>query len=195
MFVFVPQIGVSMMWVSDFLGKIANLKILIVAGLVFALFPGYFLPRHQAQTESYSSGVGFVDLCFFPETERIYEIAEAYGEEGRRATIASWLTLDIIWPLVSSFFFLVCLNLCLGKVHGTKGSLLSLAALLPLIFDYGENLMGILVMTAYPERLQAAALGMSAFNGLKWVSFGVVGVLLLYGLGALAIRFFFKQSV
>ena len=182
------------MRISDFLGKIANFKILIVAGLVFALFPVYFLPRHQVQTESYSSEVGFVDLCFFPETERIYEIAEAYGEEGRRATIVSWLTLDIIWPLVSSFFFLVCLNLCLGKVHGAKGSRLSLIALLPMAFDYGENWLGILIMTAYPERLQAAALGMSAFNGLKWVSFGVVGVLLLYGLGALVIRFFFKNQ-
>ena len=49
-------------------------------------------------------------------------------------------------------------------------------------------------MTAYPERLQAAALGMSVFNGLKWVSFGVVGVLLLYGLSALAFRFFFKNQ-
>ena len=135
------------------------------------------------------------DILKLIQTERIYEIAEAYGEEGRRATIFSWLTLDIIWPLVSSFFFLVCLNLCLGKVHGARGSHLSLVALLPMAFDYGENWLGILIMTAYPERLQAAALGMSAFNGLKWVSFGVVGILLLYGLGALAIRFFFKQRV
>jgi hypothetical protein len=177
-----------------FLGKIDNLPVLILACVLFASFPFYFLPQHKVRTESYSADVGFVDLCFFPEPDKIYEIAEAYGKEGRSAAVTSWLTLDIIWPLVHSFFFLVCINFCIGYAHSKKGSLLSLAALLPLVFDYGENMLGIFIMTAYPARMNALALGMSAANGLKWISFAVVCSLFVYGLVALPVCFFLKRK-
>jgi hypothetical protein len=179
---------------NAFLNKLANIWVLLLTVLLFLSFPLYFLPQHKAQTDSYSQDAGFIDLCFFPSIDRIYEIAAAYGEEGRSTAIGSWLSLDMVWPLVYSFFFLVCINLCIGAVHGQKARLLALFALLPLVLDYCENMLGIVIMTSFPARLPAAALGMSAANGLKWISFGFVFGLFIYGIVAKPIHYFLKKG-
>ncbi len=174
--------------IASLLDKLASPWVLLTTCVVFFSFPFYFLPQHKANTAGYSGDAGFIDLCFFPKPDRIYEIAAAYGKEGRKVAIRSWFTLDIIWPLVYSLFFLVCINLSLGYSHGRKAALLSLFALLPMVFDFCENMLGVLIMSAYPDRMNFTALYMSLANGLKWLSFGLVGCLFVYGLVAAPVR-------
>jgi hypothetical protein len=88
--------------INTFLNKISTIPVLLIAGVVFVMFIVFFLPRMKAATEMYSRDVGSVGLSFFPHPDRVYEMAEAYGEEGRRAYIKVWLTIDIMWPLVYS---------------------------------------------------------------------------------------------
>ena len=141
----------------------------------------------NAETEMYSRDVGSVGLSFFPHPDRVYEMAEAYGEEGRRAYIKVWLTIDLMWPLVYSLLFLVGINLSLGYVHGERGSRLCATALVPLALDWVENSMAVAIMANYPLRMNTLAWGMAFTTCLKWISMGAVCGLLAYGLVALPV--------
>ena len=179
--------------INAFLNKISNIPVLLIACILFVTFIVYFLPRMKADTEVYSRGVGSVGLSFFPQPDRVYEMAEAYGEEGRRAYIKVWLTIDIMWPLVYSVLFLVSINLSLGYAHGEKGSRLCAAALLPLVLDWFENIMAVIIMSNYPLRMETLAWGMAVTTCLKWISMWGVCCLFSYGLVALPVCFVYRK--
>ena len=120
-------------------------------------------------------------------------MAETYGEEGRRAYIKVWLTIDVIWPLVYSVLFLVCINLSLGYICGEKGSRLCAAALIPLVLDWFENSMAVIIMSNYPLRMDTLAWGMAVTTCLKWISMGAVCCLFAYGLVAVPVCFLYRK--
>jgi hypothetical protein len=175
--------------INSFLNKISNIPVLLLACILFVTFIVYFLPGMKEATEAYSRDVGSVGLSFFPHPDKVYEMAEAYGEEGRRAYIKVWLTIDVMWPLVYSVLFLVCINLSLGYVHGEKGSRLCAAALIPLALDWFENILAVIIMARYPLRMDTLAWVMAFATCIKWISMGCVCCLFAYGLVALPFRF------
>jgi hypothetical protein len=85
-------------------------------------------------------------------TDDLYRMAEAYGEEGRRAYIRVRFTFDLIWPLVYLLFSATTTSWVFGKAF-PPDSLWQRASLVPLLgtlFDYLENLSTSLVMLPLP---------------------------------------------
>ena len=76
----------------SFLNKISSIPVLIVFTVLFIVCIVFVLPRQKAATEVYSREAGSVGLSFFPAPEKVYTMAKAYGQEGRRAYITVWLT-------------------------------------------------------------------------------------------------------
>jgi len=181
--------------INSCLNKISNIPVLLALGMLFVVFIVYFLPRMKADTGVYSRDAGSVGLSFFPLPDRVYEMAEAYGEEGRRAYIRAWLTVDLLWPLVYSGFFLVCIHRLLGYAHGVRGSRLCAAALVPLALDWIENILAVIIMANYPVRMDALAWGMAVATCLKWTAMGAVCCLFAYGLVALPVCFVCRRMV
>ena len=175
------------------LNKLSSLPALILAVLLFVSFIVYFLPMQKAATEIYARDAGSVGLSFCPLPETVYQWAEAYGPEGRSAFIRTWLTYDLFWPLAYTALFLIFINLSFRYVHGEKSARLSVLPLAILLFDYLENTFAIIIMACYPERLEAAAWGLTVANGLKWTAMGAATVLFAYGLAAVPIRFMYNK--
>jgi hypothetical protein len=177
----------------SFLNRISTIPVFIIAAIVFVCFIVYFLPMQKAATAQYSEDAGSVGLSFFPMPDTAYEWAEAYGPEGRRAFIKTWLTYDFFWPLSFTTLFLVFIGITMRYVHGAKAARLCGLALVTLVMDYLENILAIIIMSWYPTRLEVVAWGLAGVNALKWVSMGAVSVLFFYGLVALPVCFVYRK--
>jgi hypothetical protein len=137
---------------------------------IMIAFMIWVLPDQAAKAEAVSQGAGSVDTSFFYAPEQLFEIAEAYGEEGRQAYIRARWTFDLVFPLVYGGFLISVIGWLLGKSTSSdsKLRLLILVPLIGVIFDFLENTAASLVMGAYPTRLGWAAFLSSGFTLIKW---------------------------
>lgn len=179
--------------IYNFLNKISSVPLLIIFLFFFIICIGYVLPKQKAGSEVYTRGAGSIGLSFFPMPDKVYKIAEAYGDYGRKDYIKVLLTYDLLWPFVYSGLFSIFINLSLGYMHGEKGSQLCAVALLPLLLDYMENIFAIFLLVKYPIRLDWLAWIMAVTTCLKWLTMGVAMCLVVYGIAALSVRFVYEK--
>jgi hypothetical protein len=170
------------MWkqLSDFLYKITNGWVALLALVVFLLFAGLVLPGQAASAETYSGNSGSPDLSFYYSAQDLYHMAEVYGEQGRGAYVRARFTFDLIWPLVYTFFLCTAISRVYARAFTTdslwRGA--NLVPVLAMLFDYLENLSTSLVMLRYPHPTIAVDSLAPLFTMLKWVLvIGSVGLL------------------
>jgi hypothetical protein len=177
------------MWkkLSDWLRKVSSGWVALVALVVFALFTALVLPRQAASADTTAAEVGTPDLSFYYSADDLYRMAEAYGEEGRRAYIRARFTFDLIWPMVYTFFLVTAISWLYnrGFREGGPWQRANLAPMLGMLFDYLENITTSLVMLRYPTPTPLVAWLAPAFTSLKWVF--VVGSFLLLFVGIVAV--------
>jgi len=164
--------------------RVSTIPILVIVVILFAGFVGYVLPQHQAAAEKYAGAAKPPDLSFLSRPEGIYAAAEAYGEEGRHHYIVSKFTVDAAWPFVFTLLFLVSINLSFRYVHGERIAAWSVLALVTLVLDYLENVLGAVVMGLYPDRIGVLTWSLSVTTTLKWISMTVIGLMFCYGVAA-----------
>ena len=174
--------------INKLLDRLAAIPALIIAFVVFVSFIALVLPRQKAALGIYTRDAGSPGLSFFPKPDTVYEMARAYGPEGRSAYIKALLVYDFAWPFVYSFFYLIFIRLTLGYAHSQKAARLSSVALLPGLLDWAENILSIVILSAYPEKMNAAAWVMAVTTCLKWITMGAASCLLVYGLAAALVR-------
>ena len=177
-----------MLAINKLLGRLSTIPALIITFVLFVSFIAVVLPRQKEVVEIYTREAGSPGLSFFPKPETVYEMAKAYGTEGRSAYIRALLIYDFAWPFVYSFFYLVVINLALRYAHGEKAARLSSVALLPGLLDWAENILSIVILSAYPERMDGAAWVMAVTTCLKWITMGAASCLFVYGLAAALVR-------
>lgn len=157
-----------------------------MAGLViFIVFSTLTLPVQSAQTDVYSHGLGGPDTSLFYNSKMIYEMAEAYGAEGRAAFLKARWTFDLAFPLVFTFFFITTISWLSNRNFkpGSPWLMCNVFPLLGMFFDYLENTATSLVMTAYPAHIWWGESLAPIFTPVKWFFVGTSLVLLLIGLG------------
>jgi len=79
-------------------------------------------------------------------------------------------------------FFMRC-------VHGSDSRLVhfNLSAVAVLVFDFIENGLAVIVMSAYPERFDWIVYTMATATATKWIMMGLAGLAMVYGIIALPI--------
>jgi hypothetical protein len=126
-------------------------KWVIGASVLFFLFLVFVLP----QVSNYSSeAIGqseSPDQSFIYSGSQLYDIAESYGETGRKTYIQLRWTFDLIWPVVYTLF-LVTWTIKLVEYTSGKSWMKYLVALpiMALLFDLLENIGATIVMARYP---------------------------------------------
>jgi len=178
---------------AAFVNRFSSIPMLFISILLFMSFILYFLPNHQVESAIFMNDAGTLDLRFFSTPDKIYQIAEAYGEEGREKYILSKLTIDLAWPFVFTLLYLVFINLSLGYVYGVRGAGLSVFALTTLVLDYLENILAAVVMFVYPSMFDFLTWVLSFTTCFKWISMGLVSIIFCYGLLALLICFTYRR--
>jgi hypothetical protein len=175
---------------SGWLSKVSTGWVALAALVGFLLFTALVLPNQAARSEAETGDVGSPDMSLFYSPERLYQLADAYGAEGRQAYIRARFTFDVIWPLVYVVFLSTAISWVYGKAFeaGSWWQRMNLAPVLGALFDYVENLSTSLVMWRYPDRTAVVDVLAPVFTLVKWILVGGSFGLLLIGVAVGAWR-------
>lgn len=145
-----------------------NIIMLLVAFLIYNLA---LMQPMYARIETYSGGVGAIDMLFSYTPERAYEMITAYGEQGRRyyATIA--LTLDTVFPLLIALLLGLLLTYVLTRTYPPESAMHQLRYLPvgAMLADLLENAGIVTMLLSYPGSLFTVARLTSRFSTAKWL--------------------------
>jgi hypothetical protein len=157
-------------YASEKLFLLSSGRVTLVSLILFAVFIGYVLPNQAAKADAYSNGAGSPDSSFFYLSSDLYQMARAYGEEGRAAYVQARFTFDMIWPLVYLFFLGTAMSWSLGRAlpAGSLWRMLNLFPVFGWLFDMCENLATSAVMLVFPQDTFFATLA-PIFTLLKWL--------------------------
>jgi hypothetical protein len=172
--------------ISGWLYQVTNGWIALVALVVFVLFSVLVLPRQSTQTTGEAADAGSPDLALWYSPGALYNMAEAYGEQGRKAYVQARFTFDLVWPLVYGAFLTTAISWLYARAFAphSRWRLANLAPPIGVVLDYLENLSTSIVMLRYPSRTPVLDLLAPAFTAVKWLFVGASFVLLLVGIVA-----------
>jgi len=162
----------------------------LLALVIFLLFTALVLPAQAAQAAEVSNEAASPDMSFFYSSNDLYQMAEAYGPEGRAAYIRARWTFDVVWPLVYTFFLATSISWVITRAYPVESrwQFGNLAPVLGALLDYLENISTSLVMARYPLPTPVVDFLAPFFTFFKWVFVNGSFVLLLIGLTLAAWR-------
>ena len=157
--------------ISAWLLKLSSTWLMIASLLLMIGFMIFVLPAQAADAVQESGSERSPDTSFFYTPEDLYQMAEDYGTNGRRAYIQARWTFDLIFPLVYTCFLAVGISWFIQRLAGWADTL-KLTNLLPLLgglFDLLENSAATLAMSRYPGKPLILLNAASIFTPIKWV--------------------------
>lgn len=143
----------------------------LLALVIFVLVVVFVLPRQAERAEAISGGADSPDMSFFYTSTDLYNIAEAYGAEGRAAYIRARFTFDLIFPLSYLFFLVTSISWamnCAVLNPNSRWRLLNLFPVFGALFDYLENISTSIVMANYPQQRFLFDTLAPIFTFVKW---------------------------
>ncbi len=175
--------------ISSFLYKRTNWKLLLLSIALMIFFFAFVLPRESERARPFTQSASSPDTSLFYTSSALYEIADAYGEEGISYYIRSKYSFDIAWPLVYMFFLLSSLTIVFRSLALADNlRSLNLLPVAAMIFDFIENTLVSIVFTRYPALTPVIAELAPFFTLFKWILIAISFLLLGAGLIWLSIR-------
>ena len=83
-------------WISNRLYQVTSGWVALGALILFVLYTVLVLPDQAARSAPDTVNVGSPDLSLTYSTDDLYRMAEAYGEQGRRAYVRARFTFDLV---------------------------------------------------------------------------------------------------
>lgn len=174
----------------DTLIELATTRRILVVLSIFAVYTAAVMVPAYRRIETYSGGVGPIDLLITYTPGEAYDMIAAYGERGRQYYATITLTLDIIFPVASAGVFSLILAHLLHQAFARE-DVLQRALLIPpaaMAADLLENVSIAAMLLSYPREPPAVALLASAFSTVKWTGVSAQVALVFVGLGVCLIR-------
>jgi hypothetical protein len=157
---------------STKLYQLSTGPITILALVIFAFVVAVVLPAQAQRSEVASSGADSPDTSFFYTSTDLYNMAEAYGADGRAAYVRARFTFDLIFPLTYLFFLAASISWVMKRAvpdMKNRWRLLNLFPVLGVLFDYLENISASIVMVNYPQPTFLLASLTPIFTLIKWI--------------------------
>lgn len=167
--------------ISRFFYKLSSGWFVLASIVIFLLFSVFVLPLFTKQAAAYSNGIGAPDTTLFYSGARLYEMAQVYGEVGRKSFIDFRWTYDLAFPVIYTLFLVGSITWLMRKVTHRSSSwrILNLFPLLAFILDLLENSATSLVMQRYPLHSLVGQTLAPIFSPLKWLAVGSSFLILL----------------
>ncbi len=184
-----------MQTLSNFLNKASNWKTLLLSFGIYMLFNGYFLKNAEEKINELSGNKqGVIDLTFGFNPQKTLAMIDAYSAEARKYYAQTEMTTDVIYPIIYALFFGIILTLLFKYKPYSPHKLINIMPFFSLIFDYLENISIVTMINQYPNHYTWVATACELFKMLKWISFGIVILLIIYGLVRLAFAKIKKEN-
>ena len=181
--------------ISNGLYTVSSGWVTLISLIIFLLFTSLVLPVQSVQANDISGDVGSPDTSFFYTPQDIYEMAEAYGNQGRVAYIQARFTFDLVWPLVYTFFLVTTISWLIKRVipGDSTWRMVNLLPLWGMIADYLKNIATSIVMWRYPQTTPLLDWLAGIITTLKWLLISSSFIVLLAGLVLLVLNFVRKD--
>ncbi|OEF96578.1 hypothetical protein [Desulfuribacillus alkaliarsenatis] len=179
--------------ISEWCYRNINVKIFLAVAIIFVLFMILVLPQVAEHSYEVTGTKSSPDTSFYYTASILYEIAEAYGEQGRVYYISSRFTFDVIWPIVYGVFLIAALTFVYQRISiESRWRRIHLLPFVGVGFDFLENIGASIVMARYPKTTPIIAELTPVFTLLKWISIYASFFFLLVGLTLWMVGFFKK---
>jgi hypothetical protein len=175
--------GTLMQRISQYFYSKSSFWVFLITLALFVMFMLVVLPAESDRSAQVTGSVKSPDTSFYYTKTELYQMAEAYGQEGRLYYLDSRISFDIVWPLVYTFFLINSISWILNKtiLEESKLRLLNLAPMAGILLDFLENISNMVVMFRYPLRTDILASLAGIFTSLKWVFVGGSFLILVFG--------------
>ena len=152
--------------------KISTGWVVIAAVLVFGLFMAFVLPKFSERASQYSNGAASPDTSFTYSGTDLYQMAESYGKSGREDFVDIRWTLDLLFPVVYTVFFITTTSWFLRRLVPLSSGLrmLNLVPVAAFSLDLLENSATTFVMLKFPNKAPVAQALAPIFTPLKWIA-------------------------
>jgi len=151
--------------------QLSSGPITILALVIFALVVAFVLPAQAERAEAVSEGTNSPDTSYFYTRTDLYNMAEAYGADGRAAYIRARFTFDLVFPLSYLFFLATSISWAMERAvlnPNSRWRLLNLFPVFGALFDYLENISTSIVMANYPQQTFLFDTLAPIFTLVKW---------------------------
>ncbi|MBF0708056.1 hypothetical protein IQ283_15765 [Alkalihalobacillus hwajinpoensis] len=171
----------SLLYLSRKLNSRLTPSIWFLSVVIFALFLAFILPEVSERSYEATGTSDSPDGSFFYTPEKLYSVAEQYGESGRSYYIKERFSFDIIWPLVYWFFLTTSITVLFRSISNEKWLLLNLLPAFGVLFDYLENISTSAVMYSYPTTFPFISWSAPFLTSIKWSCIYASFLLILIG--------------
>ena len=168
---------------SQFIQRISKGWVVILLLLLFILTVSVIFPFF-ARLLNVPEDVASIDTMLYYTPAELYQILEAYGQQGRPGYAISHITADLIYPIVYSFFFATAISFTFVRVFPRK-SKLQMLNLVPFGLagiDLLENIALIILLLAFPNPLTPLAFAAGVITFVKWAAVAITVAIPLVGL-------------
>ena len=169
---------------SKWLYQISSGWVTLGAVAIFVLFAALVLPGQSARGQSQGVDTRSPDLSIYYSAEQLYEMAEAYGEQGRADYVRVRFTFDLIWPLVYTLLLTTTISWVYKRLFTSQNTWqrVNLLPLLGMTCDFLENISTSLVIYRYPAQTLIIDWLAGVFTTMKWLLIGGSFVVLVVGI-------------
>ena len=176
---------------SNLLIRLANGRTLLILFLLFILTTSVIFPLMSSLIEDPAGELEKIDTKLYYGPAELYEIMDAYGDQGRRVYAHSHLTADVLFPLVYASFFGLLIAYIFQRAFPQDSWVqqLNLVPFVLLIFDLIENVSVVILLLAYPTQMGGLARVTGTVTSVKWMLAGITVALPLVG----AVVWFFRN--
>lgn len=155
------------------------LLVFIGTNLFFTLSPASPIARMM----TFSNG-SILDMEFNYSPDRVYQVLQAYGADGRGFYASTFAIIDFFTPILMNLFLAMTISILFRQAFLPDNPLhrLNLLPMIAMIGDYLENLGIVLMIHSYPTQLIALARFTAFSTNVKFVFTIASGVCILAGL-------------
>lgn len=174
---------------SDFLNRISNWKTLIITLAIYMAFNLVLLKNAESKiNELAQRTVGVIDLTFGFNPHKTLQMVANYGDSAREYYANTEMTTDVLYPIVYTLLFCIILTLLFRNKTYKPFSFINLLPFAAMIFDFLENITIVTLLKTFPNSSETVAFFCELFKMAKWLSFGLIILLVLYGLLKLGLK-------
>jgi len=174
------------MRILTFLNRLASWKSLLIFLAIYLLFNGYILKNAENKINEYAGkSVGIIDLTFGFNPQKTLMMVREYGDEARSFFATTEMTIDLVYPIVYAFLFGIILTLLFRR---SSFQWVNILPFICLLLDYLENITVVILLLSYPQQSVTIAILCEIFKLMKWITFGFIILLIIYGLASLLIN-------
>lgn len=169
------------------------LFLFVLTNIVYAIMLTITVPKVMR----YSDGIQLLDLMPMGyDAEYVNTLLSTLGDKGRHTYLYNQIPVDLIYPFLFGISSCLVLAYFLNKLGKLDGNLfyLCLLPLFPGLFDYGENIGIITLLTTYPNNSDLVIQITSRFTILKSILTSIYFIVLIIILMLLAKHKLFQKE-